>query len=1493
MKISSKLTLFCRVMLLLGLSLGFSAQAQADPSHIAFQGFENNNPGNEWNYVSNPASYNASGDVWSVVTQVGSIHAASEENAFWGMRDLNNPNGGGNFVHTLTFDPINIGSLTNMKIAFDYNGVGYDGGDILAYELFFNQLSQGQTNLITGANGGGVSTSGWETKSISIPNTVSEIKLILSATQNGGSDYAGFDNVRLYIDSNSGGGPTSRPLPLTEGFDDCTLTGWELISVDADLANKWSCNARYSNIEANGYGDAAPANEWLITPPLNMDAQANDRLSFRSYTKFTDTNYPQLSLKYSTDYDGQGNPATASWTALTGFTLSPENSAQWTDSGAIDLSGISGEKVYFAFHYTSSGTTAGSAATWRLDSINFASVAPPPAQPLLLTEIVVQPTAGEFIEIHNPNQTAVDLSNVYLTDATYAKGGVYYYNIVTGANAGGGKFSDFHARFPDGASIAAGAYQTIALNGSANFMSAYGIAPTYELFADSSNNGEQPMREALPGSINGQGGLTNSGELVVLYQWDGASDLVTDLDYVVWGDKAEAVDKTGISVDGPDADSDASSYQADTAIAAQEVIAKTAHATSKSWQRRDLSEGNETKRGGNGAAGHDETSENLATTICLGNPTPNASTNCDGGSTPTLTLIHEVQGTGSSVTKPGTVVTVEGVVVGDYQGSDQLSGFFIQEETKDMDADPNSSEGIFVYCGGCAVEVAEGNVVRVTGMQEEHFNMSQLDVADPQANGSVVVVDGGDNLNLVTPASIDLPAPAATDAADTFEQYEGMLTDFVDQLTVTEYFQLARYGQIVLAEGGKLRQFTHNHAPDAIGYIAHQNDIAKRRIILDDLNNSENSTNPVYHPQPGGFAVNNVIRGGDVVTRLRGVLHWSWAGPRSSNAWRVRPQRTNPVQLMSANPRVATPADVGGDIKLSTFNVLNYFTTIDLTSSRSKGDCGPAKTLDCRGADSQAELARQRSKLAAALLALDADVYGLVELENNAAASLESIVTALNDVAGAGVYNDINTGTIGDDAIKVGLIYKTAVLSPSSSFAVLDSNDFVDANNTGKPRNRPALAQTFKVIQAGNNSFGEQFTVVVNHLKSKGSRCGAGDDDTAKGQGNCNTTRTKAAQKLVDWLATDPTGSNDPDLMILGDLNAYAMEDPIQAVQAGADDRSGTADDYINLIAQFNGADAYSFVFNGQWGYLDHALATQSMASQVVGVTEWHINADESSLLDYNDDIQDAGERSYEVKPSANPLFAPDAYRTSDHDPLLIGLSLRSRQAKISLTKQAMSSTVMAGDTVSFTLTIKNTGQFDLANVVVVDDLVPSCSYTLNEVLPVSKAISYRCSYTNAQTSFTNVATVTALAEGLRLTDVATAAVTVKPQVAMSSSLTIVNATQPSGTGGFAFKGDLGRFTLADQESYGPVNLSPGRYTISEDPASFPDEFWTLLSVACVDGQGGLLPNAVSYNPAAADFTARITLAAEQQLTCTFYNERADYVGGKAESTVFLPIITR
>jgi predicted extracellular nuclease len=293
--------------------------------------------------------------------------------------------------------------------------------------------------------------------------------------------------------------------------------------------------------------------------------------------------------------------------------------------------------------------------------------------------------------------------------------------------------------------------------------------------------------------------------------------------------------------------------------------------------------------------------------------------------------------------------------------------------------------------------------------------------------------------------------------------------------------------------------------------------------------------------------------------------------------------------------------------------------------------CGPSADLDCRGADSSAELTRQLDKLLNALEALSPDIAGLMEIENDPTGSLQLLVDALNADLGAGTYAFLNTGTIGTDAIKPAFIYKPARVERVGTFALLTSAVdplFIDGTN------RPSLAQTFL-----EKATGAKFTVIANHFKSKGSDCDdVGDPDLGDGQGNCNLTRSNAAAALLSWIVSDPTDSNDPDYLLIGDLNAYANEDPVEILKQGQ---------LTSLIDAFGGAAAYSYQYRGQSGSLDHAFATDAMVSQITGAAEWHSNADEPGVLDYNLEFK-----------TDDPYNANDPFRSSDHDPLVIGVSL-------------------------------------------------------------------------------------------------------------------------------------------------------------------------------------------------------------------------------------------
>ena len=657
------------------------------------------------------------------------------------------------------------------------------------------------------------------------------------------------------------------------------------------------------------------------------------------------------------------------------------------------------------------------------------------------------------------------------------------------------------------------------------------------------------------------------------------------------------------------------------------------------------------------------------------------------------TFIHDVQGSGAATPIPGATVKIEGIVIGDYQNSNQLSGFFLQEEDADADANPATSEGIFVFCSACPTPVAEGQRVQVTGSVSEFNNMTEVTASTAP---SVVVTNAGNNLAQVTPSPIDLPIAGVVD--DFYEAREGMKVTFVDTLTVSEYFELGRYGQTILYEGGRPRQFTEANPPSVAGNAAQADNLSRRKVILDDDNNAQEwylttSTPPgpadglqyVFYPRAnGGFSVGtqgtDFFRGGDLVNGLTGVLHWSFPG-FGADTWRIRPTSANPATFTVANPRPATPPAVGGAIKAVGMNLLNYFTTIDTTASNSSGPCGPGGTLDCRGADSAAELNRQRARAALVICSLNADVYGFAELENTTpSASITDLLGAVNtQCGGAHPYAFVNTGgTLGTDAIRVQQIYRTGIVSPVGS----------PLSDLDPIHNRPPTAQTFDVVDAANPAFGQRFTVVINHFKSKGCPGTGADADAGDGQGCFNGTRNAQATRLLTWInSTVLPAAGDPDVILLGDFNSYAKEDPVNTIVAGG---------YTDLEVLFHGANAYSYLFDAQLGHLDYGFASASMLPQVTGADAWHINADEVDLFDYNDEIKDVGESTFEEKPDGSALVPPrvvfqpsSPYRASDHDPVLLGLFA---VADVSVTKDDSPDPVNIGASLTYTITVSNGG---------------------------------------------------------------------------------------------------------------------------------------------------------------------------------------------------------
>jgi uncharacterized repeat protein (TIGR01451 family) len=649
-----------------------------------------------------------------------------------------------------------------------------------------------------------------------------------------------------------------------------------------------------------------------------------------------------------------------------------------------------------------------------------------------------------------------------------------------------------------------------------------------------------------------------------------------------------------------------------------------------------------------------------------------------------ITFIHDVQGNGAVTPIPGSTVTIQGIVVGDFENSlgvTNLTGFYVQEEDTDADADPATSEGIFVFkgAGNTANDVAVGDLVTITGTVAEFSSSAGGHTSSMTQLTSPIIskISSGNTLPAAT--SVQLPVSNVND----LERYEGMsvnLSAVSGNLAVTEYFELGRYGQVVLAATGasnqtgtdaRLDQYTQFNAPDVAGNTAYLAEIAKRSIYLDDGRSVQNP-DPILFGRGGNpLSASNTLRGGDEVAVVAGILDERLEG--------YRIQTLTCPNFIATNTRLSSPPSLGSPtLKISSFNVLNYFN--DLNSGSSIMTNG--LTFQPRGANTAAEFTRQRDKIIQAIINGGADVLGIMEMENNgygASSAIQNLIDGLNAAAGAGTYTFVNPGSnISTDAITVGIIYKPAKVELVGSAAAIPF-----AHGTGSFINvgRRSLAQTLR-----QKSNGAVFTLVVNHFKSKGSSAGGtGDTDTGDGQGASNGTRTRQAQDLATWLATNPTGTADPDYLLIGDFNAYAKEDPITALATAG---------YNNLLP----ITSYSYVFDGMVGSLDHALGASSLASQVTGTAKWHINADEPSVLDYNTEFKSAGQ--------ITSFYSPDPFRSSDHDAVMIGLSLTAA-ADLAITKTDGVMTATPGGSVTYTITASNSGPDNVIGATV-SDLFPT-----------------------------------------------------------------------------------------------------------------------------------------------------------------------------------------
>ncbi|MEK6349307.1 MAG: ExeM/NucH family extracellular endonuclease [Burkholderia sp.] len=569
------------------------------------------------------------------------------------------------------------------------------------------------------------------------------------------------------------------------------------------------------------------------------------------------------------------------------------------------------------------------------------------------------------------------------------------------------------------------------------------------------------------------------------------------------------------------------------------------------------------------------------------------SAGCGGGATP----IAEIQGNVAPSPLNLQTVSIEAVVTADYGGTDGFGGFFVQQADAQRVNRPGVSEGLFVYAP--KLRATAGDLVHLTGKVEEKYGQTQLTLS-----GAIAVCASGQH---VTPATLTLPVADAS----AFAAVEGMLVRVPQKLTVSEVYELGRYGSVLLSNG-RLSVPTNAVAPAEAKARAAAN--ALNRLILDDGSNKQNPASVPY-PVPGLSAA-NTMRVGYTVENVEGVMEMRYS------AWRLQPLPGAAVPAFDAsgNPRGPAPArHAQADVRVASFNVLNYF--------NGDGQGAGFDAPDNRGAPTHAEFQRQEAKIVSAITALQPDVIGLMEIANNGYGDLSAVRQLAARLGDNWHVVDPGVDKLGGDAIKVALLYNSRSVEPVGKAATLAIDN----------KNRQPLAQTFRRIGGTR-----PVTVVVNHLKSKGCTDATGPDaDQGDGQSCWNPTRVRAAGLVADWLAGNPTGVDGAGVLLIGDMNSYAKEDPIALFEARG---------YTNLAARFIGDSAYSYVYSGETGYLDHALASAALLPRVKAVHEWHINADEPIALEYT--------YAYKSTEQRTSYYAPDAYRSSDHDPVVVDLAL-------------------------------------------------------------------------------------------------------------------------------------------------------------------------------------------------------------------------------------------
>ncbi|ELM6650318.1 TPA: ExeM/NucH family extracellular endonuclease [Vibrio vulnificus] len=681
--------------------------------------------------------------------------------------------------------------------------------------------------------------------------------------------------------------------------------------------------------------------------------------------------------------------------------------------------------------------------------------------------------------------------------------------------------------------------------------------------------------------------------------------------------------------------------------------------------------------------------------------------------------IGEVQGEGysSPLIESGYTSKDEYLVTGVVSAvaTSLVKGFYLYDDN--ADGNVKTSDGVFVKTSGAVSKDMIGQQICVRAKVNEDYGMTTL-----LPTGNIWEVKNSTPVE-VTPVKLERIDSDDDTFRSTLERLEAMPVVLVEDMDAAEGNQdmrvsrtfsfdySAKRNNMVIAYKRPNPQPNQDHVAGSDAAKAQTAQNKDYRIVVESDEKPADGKIP-YYPEFASDPHNNYIRINDSVVGMTGVLHYSY------NEFRLIPTaNVTKANFVHNTPRTSSPVikesygDDGFTIKVATQNVLNYFNSPYGGHDNQFGDN--------RGAESQQEFERQQAKIVEAIYGLDADIVGLMEVENNGFgdfSAIRELLEAINakyykenykdrfaresihnryvfvgfDKNGDQVLDQFDT--IGSDAITTGIIYRPSKVSVIAGKVIpmpwQDAPMIVDADGkpvvdgkgelaeSGKNYQRNTVAATFRVLNTG-----KQLTVSVNHLKSKGSTCWddyvgtkAVDDDA---QGSCENFRVASTYHLGQEMA-----KIGGDQIVLGDMNSYAHEDPMLVLTSNPTKKALKAADYIKVGNkwQFNGEQgpvinqtfgfinavdyktpagetSWSYSYNDEVGSLDHLLITSSLKSRLVDAVDWHINAPESTLFDYSNKYK--GGDSNE----ANPFYKADAFRSSDHDSALVTIGYKYGEA--------------------------------------------------------------------------------------------------------------------------------------------------------------------------------------------------------------------------------------